>query len=154
LTRAAALLALACLAACGGAAASLAIEETVDLLPGGGGEPPGAAAPAPARPGTVSRSDLDELLAAGPAALLARVETAPEREGGRFAGFRITGFPGGPPAAVDLRVGDVVVRVNGRGIERPEQYFEVFRALAGAAEIRFEIIRDGAPLTLTCPVVD
>jgi hypothetical protein len=139
------------LVACGGGGSSLAVEETGDLLAAGEG---GATAEAPAEPGTVRRADLDALLAAGPGAFLTRVETAPERRGGRFVGFRIAGFPKGPPRTIDLRPGDVVLRVNGRDLERPEQYFEAFRTLAGAAEIRFEILRDGAPLTLAYPVVD
>jgi type II secretory pathway component PulC len=137
------------LAGCGGSTESMAVEETRDLLAAGEDAP---AAGTPVEPGTIRRADLDALLAAGPGALLTRVETAPVHQAGRFVGFRITGFPQGAPRAIDLRAGDVVLRVNGHGVERPEQYFEAFRTLAGAAEIRFEILRDGEPMELLYPI--
>lgn len=137
--------------ACGGASGSMAVEETKDIL--AAAEAP-AEAEEPAAPGTIRREDLDAFLAQGPAALLARVETAPVHRAGRFAGFRIVGFPRGAPRTIDLRPGDVVVRVNGRDIERPEQYFEAFGALSGTAELRFEILRDGEPAELVYPVTD
>jgi S1-C subfamily serine protease len=139
------------LAACGGASGSMTVEETKDILAAGDATPGGAD---PAEPGTIRRADLDALLAEGPGALLARVETVPERRDGRFVGFRIAGFPRGAPQSIDLRPGDVVLRVNGHGVERPEQYFEAFRTLAGAAEIRFEILRDGKPAELLYPITD
>jgi S1-C subfamily serine protease len=142
---------VASLASCGGASGAMAVEETKDILAAGDATPGGDD---PAQPGTVRRADLDALLAEGPGALLARVETAPEQRAGKFVGFRITGFPGGAPRMIDLRRGDVVIRVNGHGVERPEQFFEAFRTLSGAAEIRFEILRGGEPVELLYPITD
>ncbi|MFO8071195.1 MAG: hypothetical protein R6V85_04895 [Polyangia bacterium] len=102
---------------------------------------------------SIRRAELDEVLDSGPAALLARVRTEPSFRNGRFAGFRIIGFPGGAPERLDLRKGDVVVRVNGRSIERPEHYFDVFEALRKAKTLRFELLRDGQPLELIYPIV-
>lgn len=104
--------------------------------------------------GTISRSALQALLAEGPAALLAAVRTAPARVGGRFVGFRIEAFTRGPPEVVDLRVGDIILGVNGRAIERPEDYYEVFQQLASAAKIEFELLRDGNRRILVYPIVD
>jgi type II secretory pathway component PulC len=106
------------------------------------------------REGVVSirRAELDEVLDAGPAALLARVRTEPFFRNGRFVGFRIIGFPGGAPEHLDLRRGDVVVRVNGRSIERPEHYFDVFETLRRASKLRFELLRNGRQLELIYPI--
>ena len=46
---------------------------------------------------------------------------------------------------VDLKVGDVVTRVNGFKIEREHEANAAFKSLAVASEIRVSIVRDGAP---------
>jgi type II secretory pathway component PulC len=137
--------------ACGGAAEQTAVAETdiaseyasmeVETIQD------------PVEPGTISRRDLDELLAHGPAPILAMVLTEPHRRAGRFVGFRIVAFPAGDPTAVDLRTGDVILAINGRRIERPEHYFEVFEALKTADEIELRLEREGRDQTLTYPIV-
>jgi hypothetical protein len=115
------------LAGCGAAAPEGPIGET-DL----GAEIAAASAPEPAMPaaaGAIRRAELDELIARGPGRLLALVVTEPRREGGRFVGFCIVDFTQGPPSAIDLRRGDVILDVNGRRIERPEHLFEVLEQL-------------------------
>jgi type II secretory pathway component PulC len=104
--------------------------------------------------GEILRSDLNKVLAAGPAALLAEILTDPVRENGRFVGFRIAKFVHGEPESIDLKTGDVILLVNGRQIERPENYFEIFEELKVAREIRFKVMRDGKELELIYPIVD
>jgi len=104
-------------------------------------------------PGTIGRQQLDELLAGGPAPILAMVVTEPYRERGRFVGFRIVSFTQGEPTAIDLRAGDVILAINGKRIERPEHYFEVFEALKQADELSFDLRRDGADQRLSYPIV-
>jgi type II secretory pathway component PulC len=55
---------------------------------------------------------------------------------------------------VDLRPGDVVTKVNGKGIERPEQASEVFQALSSAPALVVEFVREGAPMKLTLPIAE
>jgi type II secretory pathway component PulC len=107
-----------------------------------------------AGPGEIRRADLNRVLDAGPAAILAKVITEPYREKGRFAGFRITEFVRGDPALIDLKPGDVVRLVNGRKIERPEDFYELFQALRVASDLTFEIKRGGAEILRTYPIVD
>jgi type II secretory pathway component PulC len=107
----------------------------------------------PAAPGTIKRAQLDELLAGGPAPILAMVVTEPYRERGRFVGFRIISFTQGEPTVVDLRAGDVILAVNGHRIERPEHYFEVYEALKTADQLSFDVMRDGVDQQLTYPIV-
>jgi len=146
-----AILALAWLtASCGGAAVEGELTET-DL--GTALAEQSAEPPPPARPGTIARADLDEVLARGPAPLLALVVTEPYREQGRFVGFRILEFPQGEPTAIDLREGDVILDVNGRRIERPEHLFEIFEQLKTADRIVLRLKRDGRDETLTYPIV-
>jgi len=137
------------LAGCGAGSGSVSVQRESSLLEAQADVPE----PPPAEEAVVHRPDLDAILDEGPAALLARVETAPHRTEGRFVGFAIVSYRDGQPSIPDIRPGDVVVSVNDRGIERPERYLEVFEALRGADEIRFEILRDGMRHMLVYPIV-
>ncbi len=106
------------------------------------------------RSGTISRGDMNKVLADGPAALLGKVMTEPFFKNGKFIGFRITEFTGNIPEMIDLRSGDVVLEVNGRMIERPESYYEIFQELKVAGEIRFKLLRDGQEQSIAYPIVD
>lgn len=158
---------LALLAGCGGATvdADGPIQETnlTEATPppessaagSKGGEVAPHTVPDPTLPpGAIRRQDLSNILSAGPAAVLAMVETEPAREGKRFMGFRIVAFVQGDPKAVDLRPGDILVAVNGKKIIQPDDYFRVFQELAVASELRFDILRDGLAKTLSYPIVE
>jgi type II secretory pathway component PulC len=132
------------LAACGGAsteAASTAPAAAVDAKP-----------PVPEET-ELHRAALDGLLARGPAYVLAMVQIDPAKSGGRFVGFTIVSFRTQLPAYLDLRPGDVVTRVNGLPIERPEQFFAVFEALKTAGEVKFDVLRDGERREIAVPIV-
>ena len=154
--RAGCLVAGLALIACGGGQAETTtpVEESSLLhLEQGATEAPAAE---PGCPGdAITRADLKAVLDAGPAQLLALVETRPRHRSGRFAGFEIMAFTSGaPPSCPALELGDVVTRINGRVIERPEHYFEVFQALRTAGELKIEIIRAGEPITLKYAIED
>jgi hypothetical protein len=106
--------------------------------------------------GTVRRAELVEVLDAHPGTFLRHVQTEPRLSGGRFAGWRLTAFYPGDPrfAGVDLQAGDVIVRVNGRSIERPDQLMVVWDGLRQASELVVELERDGRPRTLRWTIVD
>jgi type II secretory pathway component PulC len=140
---------------CGGGQA-----VAIDLSTGGEDEPlldekieKEAATPV-APPGTIFRKDLNEVLASGPASVLALITTEPVRSSGQFVGFKISGFTQGAPQSIDLQVGDVILAVNGRKIERPEHYFEIFEELRVASELRFDLQRDGTKKTLSYAVIE
>jgi type II secretory pathway component PulC len=117
---------------------------------------PAAVSPAPETPPPetdLHRAALDELLAKGPAYVLALVQIDAEKADGRFVGFKIVSFRAALPAFLELAPGDVVTRVNGLPIERPEQFFAVYEALKGATEVKFDIVRDGAAKALAYPIV-
>jgi type II secretory pathway component PulC len=112
-----------------------------------------SAADAPVVETELRRAALDELLAKGPAYALAMVQIDPEKKDGKFVGFRIVSFRSEIPAYLDLRPGDVVTRINDLPIERPEQFFAVFEKLRAAAEVKLDVLRGGAPETITVPIV-
>jgi type II secretory pathway component PulC len=83
------------------------------------------------------------------------LDDAPVRVAGRFRGFRIAALRD-PKfwSGVDLKPGDVVTRVNGFPIERPEQAQTAFESLEVAPELRVSYERNGEPRELVYPIVD
>jgi hypothetical protein len=109
-----------------------------------------------ARTGVISRSDLVPVLEGGLGRFLQNVETEPTFHQGAFVGFRIVSFfPGDLDyASLDLRPGDIVTRVNGRSIERPEQAVAVWEALRTASDLVVLYRRDDEELALEFRIVD
>lgn len=106
--------------------------------------------------GPLTRSLLRRSVSEGIGAFLSGVDLSPALARGRFVGFRIDrarGLRRWNAAGVDLRVGDVVTRVQGGVIERPEQAQAVFQSLADAPEIVVEVLRAGAPVTVRVAVL-
>ena len=116
---------------------------------------PAVAAPAPDH--RLKRSAVHAAIAQGLGAFLQHVDLddAPVRVSGHFRGFRIAGLRD-PQfwAGVDLKPGDVVTRVNGFPIERPEQAQTAFESLEVAPELRVSYERNGEPRELVYPIVD
>jgi hypothetical protein len=122
-----------------------------------------AAPPAPApilvsrvRQGSIDRAALDTVLDAGPAAFLAGLEVDADVDGNKFHGWRVVSFMPRDPryAAVDIVPGDLVVRVNGRVIVRPEHFQEVWEGLRGAAKLIVEVSRGPERFLLEYAIVD
>jgi type II secretory pathway component PulC len=109
---------------------------------------------APPQEGQILRQDLQRYLSNGPAGVLALVRTEPARSHGRFLGFRIIEFVHETPTTIDLRVGDVLVAVNGQPIVSPDDFYRVFQELSVASELRFDILRNGHSELLHYPIVD
>jgi type II secretory pathway component PulC len=77
--------------------------------------------------------------------------------GRQFVGFRLAGarhLAEWRAAGLDLREGDVVVRVNGVRIVRPEHAMTAFERMRTLRELVLEVLRDGAPLSLRHPILD
>jgi S1-C subfamily serine protease len=112
---------------------------------------------APPQDHALRRSQVRAVVAGGLGLFLQKVtlDDEPVRKDGRFHGFRIAAFP--DPAlfrGVDLRPGDVIVRINGMPIEHPEEALEVFRSLDAASELKVDYERGGEARQLKVPIVD
>jgi general secretion pathway protein C len=108
-------------------------------------------------PGPLTRAEVEALVAQGLGSLLARMQVSPVLAQGRFVGFRLDAaedLEAWHAAGVDIRTGDVIVRVNGIRIERPEQALWAFERLRIAPAIEVGLLRDGAPLTVRSPILD
>jgi type II secretory pathway component PulC len=80
------------------------------------------------------------------------VEDYPAMKDGRFYGFKLKAL--NPGWAIDLRPGDVIVRVNGHIIEHPEEADAALRSLEKAASLKIDYEREGKMRTLELPIVD
>jgi S1-C subfamily serine protease len=133
---------------------------------GEGPTPPLAAEPAPpprptctafVRPGVLRRSSLVRAIGAGLGQWMADgVEVEPRHAQGRFQGWIVRRLYPDDPCyqQVDLQVGDVVTRANGKSIENPDQANEVFSSLRTAPSLVIDLVREGRPRTLTFPIAD
>ena len=103
-----------------------------------------AAPPPSLAPGRLARADVDKVvLSNGPPWILERVPIEEVIHDGKFVGWRVMAMPE-PWSAVDLKPGDVVTRVNGVFIERPEDLFMVWTSLVVASDLRIAYERGGA----------
>jgi len=129
----------------------------------GGSPPPPPAEPPPppkksapqaqqtAPPGHLARGSLEHVLAQGPPWILQRVPVEEVVRGGNFVGWKILALPEAWHDA-QIKVGDVVTKVNGQGIERPDDLFAVWKALVTAKELRIAYEREGAERELVMPI--
>jgi general secretion pathway protein C len=136
---------------------------------GCGGEPPEARSPdssgsaataagtataAPTKTTSLHRSQVKRTIANGLGYFLqdVTVEDYPVMTAGKFHGFKIKAISG--DWGVDLQPGDVVTRVNGMSIERPEDADAALRSLEKAKALRVDFDREGKPRTLELPITD
>jgi hypothetical protein len=126
------------------------------------GPPTTAAPPAPrtcemfARPGVLKRAALVGLLDAGLPRWLQGVEGDRALAKHRFQGWLVKSLYPDDPCykEVDLRPGDVVQKVNGKSIEKPEQAFDVAESLRTAPALVVEYLRDGKATRLSIAITD
>lgn len=104
--------------------------------------------------GHLRREDVVEIVSAGPPAFLAKLDVRPARDPstGRFAGWEIVQIGDPELASGAVKPGDVITRVNGKKIEDPFQFFEVFRSLVLAPELRISLLRGKDAQELRFPI--
>jgi type II secretory pathway component PulC len=143
---------IAGLAACGASAQVARTSASAQPAP----QPAMAAADVAGRV-EIARSELLAVLDAGLGRFLGRVATEPAREGNVFLGFRVVSLDTAFRAAdadVGVRDGDVIVRVNGQPIERPEQALAVWEGLRVASTLAIEYLRAGERREARFAIVD
>jgi len=138
---------------CGGASADP--EPTTPPAATAESDPVPAYEP-PVTSGTILRAELAPVLDAGLGRFLQGVVTEPRLEAGDFVGFEIVSlYPDDPRfARLELQPGDVVTRVNGQSIERPEHALAVWSSLRVASQLLVEFRHEGEPRELRFEIVD
>jgi type II secretory pathway component PulC len=105
--------------------------------------------------GVVLRSEVKSALSLSLGSFLRHVDVEAAFKDGAFVGYQIKALRDASDwDGFDLRIGDVVSRVNGMPIERAEQAMLAFYACARVKEISVTGERAGAPLAVTVPIVE
>jgi S1-C subfamily serine protease len=130
--------------------------------------PPSAPPPAPptveeappctmfAKPGVLRRAALIRLINAGLPRWMQGVEGDRMLANHRFQGWLIKSLYPGDRCyqEIDLHSGDIVQKVNGKSIEKPEQAFDVAESLRTAPAIVVEFLRAGKSQRITLAISD
>ncbi len=136
-------------AACGGKKEPVFPEDAAAKA---NAEAPDASPPKEALPpGVVARGDIDGALMRGPGWLLNRIQAEEVLKQNKFVGWRLTAFPADWDGS-GLQPGDVITEVNGTLIEKPDDLWNVWLAVAEANEIRFAFERDGKPASVALKI--
>jgi hypothetical protein len=145
-----------CLVACLALAAPSAGCGAATPPPDKSTAPPSAAAAAPAvpalPPGQLARGQVENVLVQGPPWLLRRVPIEEVIRAGAFIGWKVLALPDSW-SNIEIKPGDVITKVNGATLERPDDLFEVWKGLVTAKEIRIDYEREGAPRQLVLQIV-
>jgi type II secretory pathway component PulC len=97
--------------------------------------------------GVIEREGLVALVDQGLGRFLQHVQLEPAVANGKFGGFRVASLdPAWKGAGIES--GDVITRLNGQPIERPEQAMAAFESLRTASEVKVEFTRAGTPANL------
>ena len=146
----------------GASAGPTAREEVATVATGPAADGPASAArPAPpceARRGAdgLRRAAVLRTLDGGLGHWLRNVDIDPKLEHGRFRGWIIRTLPEGDAcyADLDLQAGDVVTRINGRPVERPEEASDIWDGLRTSPALVIDFVRAGRPRTLRFRIVE
>ena len=97
--------------------------------------------------GVIERQGLVAIVDQGLGHFLQHLRLEPAISNGKFGGFRVASLdPAWKGAGIES--GDVIQRVNGQPIERPEQALAAFESLRTASELSVDFTRGGAPAKL------
>lgn len=98
----------------------------------------------------IQRRELMTYFRRGAQEFIQTVQVRPAFRRGRFLGWRILGYQGPGP----VHRGDIVMRVNGQGLERPEEFMTAWNGLPSRATLIIEMLRGAKPLVLRYQIVD
>ncbi len=109
-----------------------------------------------AKPGMLKRAALVRVLDAGLPRWLQGVEGDRALANHRFQGWLVKSLYPDDPCykELDLRAGDIVQKVNGKSIEKPEQAFDVAESLRTAPALIVDFLRDGKAQRLSIAISD
>ncbi len=111
-----------------------------------------SSAAASATPGRLARAEVDVILTEkGPPWLFQRVVPEEVFVDGKFAGWRILSMPK-EWEGLEIKPGDVITRVNGLSLERPEDLWKAWTSVLVTSELKIGYQRGGKTLELVLPI--
>jgi hypothetical protein len=106
--------------------------------------------PATSGDGAITRKEMRKVIAGGAQAFIQQVQIRPAFRNGQFYGWRVVEYRGPGP----VRAGDIVRRVNGQSLERPEQFMKAWDGLARRSSLVLEMVRRGRALVLRWSIIE
>lgn len=96
----------------------------------------------------LSKQTVEQVLDAGPQKLIAGLRVEGHRALGKFVGFRIVKvLPDGPLSDMEaLKVGDIIITVNGQSVERPDHFMKIWEGVRKRDTLEVRILRGVQPL--------
>lgn len=96
----------------------------------------------PSRDIAVTAEDFDTFFAHGPAHALGFLSLKPVRDGVQLIAYEVEAFPRGELHGVDLRVGDLIVAIEGVLPANPDTYFGLWERVREARKgVRIGVLR-------------
>jgi len=100
----------------------------------------------------IKRRTLEHALELGPSWFVSQLSVRPiVTRDENFYGFQLMSlFPGRESGSeLPIRQGDIVRRINGQSIERPEQFMALWNSLGSASHLSIQVLRGDQPLLIT-----
>lgn len=97
----------------------------------------------------INRPALCELVKKGAQPFIRRVSVRPAFKARRFYGWRVLSYSG--PGKV--RVGDIIMRINNKTIEKPKEVMDVWDSLCKAKSFKVDLFREGKVERFDIPIV-
>ncbi len=102
---------------------------------------------------TISRATYEEVLKEGMQHVMRWYFVEPHYSGERFVGFAVKQVLKEELQHGPLRIGDVLLTINGGSIERPEHAMAVWRGLWPRKSLELKLLRKGQPTSYVIPIV-
>ena len=101
---------------------------------------------------TISRATYEEVLKAGMQHVMRWYFVEPHYRGELFIGYAVKQVLKEELQEGPLRVGDVILTINGGAVERPEQAMAVWRGLWPRKTLELKLLRKGQPTNYVIPI--
>jgi type II secretory pathway component PulC len=102
---------------------------------------------------SISRTTYEGVLKEGMQHVMRWYFVEPHYRNDRFVGFAVKQVLKEELQAGPLRIGDVLLTINGGAIERPEHAMAVWRGLWPRKTLELKLLRNGKPTNYTIPIV-
>ena len=102
---------------------------------------------------SISRTTYEAVLKEGMQHVMRWYFVEPHYRGDKFVGFRVNQVLKEELQAGPLRIGDVILTINGGAIERPEHAMAVWRGLWPRKTLELKLLRKDQPIKYVIPII-
>ena len=107
----------------------------------------------PEKDWSISRDDYEATIKQGLQKVMRWYFVKPAYKGSAFVGYQVVQIYNERLEKGPLRIGDVLMSINGLPVERPEHALAIWRGLWGKKRLKIALIRDGKKKVYDIPIV-